>query len=73
MKNMKSNKQKLKDAIEKHFISNNNSEINTYNTNNSLQISDNENKIENPMAFNYNYEYNSKNSDLLRRFINNPD
>ena len=73
MKNMKSNKQKLKDAIEKHFTTNNNSEINTYNTNNSLQISDNENKIENPMAFNYNYEYNSKNSDLLMRIMNNPD
>ena len=25
------------------------------------------------MAFNYNYEYNSKNSDLLMRIMNNPD
>ena len=67
MKNMKSNKQKLKDAIEKHFTTNNNSEINTYNTNNSLQISENES----PMK--YNNDYSSKNSELLMKIMNNPD
>ena len=67
MKNMKNNKQKLKDAIEKHFITNNNTEINTFNTNNSLQISQNES----PMK--YNYDYSSKNSELLMKIMNNPD
>ena len=67
MKNMKNNKQKLKDAIEKHFTTNNNSEINTYNTNNSLQISENES----PMK--YNNDYSSKNSELLMKIMNNPD
>ena len=67
MKNMKNNKQKLKDAIEKHFITNNNTEINTFNSNNSLQISEKES----PMK--YNYDYSSKNSELLMKIMNNPD
>jgi hypothetical protein len=67
MNDIKTNKQKLKNAIEKHFNNtNNNSEINNYNSNNnSLQVSE-------ELDYN-NYINENRANNLIMNIMNNPE
>jgi len=65
MKNMKNNKKKLKDAIEKHFISNDNYGLKNISNTNNFETYESEILKENSLKYNYN--------ELLMKILDNED